>query len=108
MNTANGKVAPFPDMSPGAASLRAPIAPAREPGLPRVLWDAWRAYSRRAGGYQANLLLSGVYFLVVGPVALVARVAGTKLLDLDPRPRSSYWVERGPAEKTLAALERQF
>jgi hypothetical protein len=73
-----------------------------------VLWDAWKAYSRRAGGYQAYLLLSAAYFLALGPSVLVARLAGTRLLDLDARPRSSYWIERKPAEKTLAALERQF
>jgi hypothetical protein len=108
MNTVNGKVAPYPDMSTGTTSVRAPSMLAREPTLPRVLWDAWKAYSHRASGYQANLLLSGVYFLVVGPIALVARLAGTKLLDLDPRPRSSYWIERKPAENTLGAMERQF
>ena len=109
MNTVNGKVAPYPDMSAGTTtSLRAPSMLAREPSLPRVLWDAWKTYNHRAGGYHANLLLSGVYLLVVGPIALVARLAGTRLLDLDPRPRSSYWIERKPAENTLAAMDRQF
>src|SRR5919202_7038996 len=58
-----------------------------QPGLGRVIWDAWRAYTHRAGGYQAQVLLSAVYYLVLGPSVLVARLFGTRLLDLDRRPR---------------------
>ena len=80
----------------------------REPGLARVIWDAWRAYTHRAGGYQAQVLLSAVYYLVLGPSILVARLFGTRLLDLDRGQRPSYWIERKPLEKSLEALERQF
>ncbi len=84
-------------------------APAeRQPSLGRVVWDAWRAYTHRAGAYQAQVLLSAVYYLVLGPSVLVARACRTRLLDLDPGQRSSYWIERKPLDKTLSALERQF
>jgi hypothetical protein len=49
-----------------------------------------------------------VYFLVLGPSALISRVVGNRLLDLDARPRASYWIERTRDEATLASLERQF
>ena len=80
----------------------------REASLGRVIWDAWKAYTHRAGEYQAQVLLSLVYYLVLGPSVLVARLFGTKLLDLDPRPRPSYWIERKPLDNSLASLERQF
>lgn len=80
-----------------------------EPSLGRVMWDAWKAYSHRAGGYQTIVLLSLVYFLVLGPSTLIARLTGTRLLDLDHRkPRGSCWIERPASEKTVASLERQF
>ena len=79
-----------------------------EPGLGRVIWDAWRAYTHRAGGYQAQVLLSAVYYLVLGPSVLAARAFGTRLLDLDRGRRASYWIERKPLGKSLAELERQF
>lgn len=80
-----------------------------QPGLGRVMWQAWKAYSHRAGGYQTIVLLSLVYFLVLGPSALIARLTGTRLLDLDHRaPRDSYWIKRPAGEKTIASLERQF
>lgn len=84
-----------------------PSSPASEP-LRRVLWQAWKDYSHRASGYQGQVLLSLVYFFVLGPSALVGRLFGTSLLDLRVKPRSSYWIERAPAEKTLASLTRQF
>jgi hypothetical protein len=80
----------------------------RQASTRRTMWEAWKAYSHRAGAYQTQVLLSGVYFLVLGPSALLARALGSHLLDLDRRPRSSFWIERRPADKTLAALERQF
>ena len=79
-----------------------------QPGIGRVIWDAWQAYTHRAGGYQAQVLLSAVYYLVLGPSVIVARLFGTRLLDLDRRPRASYWIERKPLDKSLSALERQF
>ena len=72
------------------------------------MWDAWKAYTHRAGAYQAQALLSAVYYLVLGPSVLAARLFGTRLLDLDHRHRASYWIERKPLEKSLSALERQF
>jgi Saxitoxin biosynthesis operon protein SxtJ len=79
-----------------------------EPSLWRLMWDGWNAYAHRAGGYQAQVLLTLVYFLVLGPSALVARLFGNHLLDLDHRPRPSYWIERETEPPTLASLERQF
>jgi hypothetical protein len=74
----------------------------------RVLWLAWTAYTRRAGVYQSRVLLNAIYFVVFGPCALAARLVGVRLLDIDPRPRSSYWSERRPTNTTLDDLKRQF
>jgi hypothetical protein len=74
----------------------------------RLMWDGWTAYAHRAAGYQAQVLLSLVYFVVLGPSAIVSRLLGNRLLDLDTRPRRSYWVERQQDTSTMAWLERQF
>jgi hypothetical protein len=81
--------------------------PAPTPRLGRVLWDAWKSYSKR-GSYQTEVLLSLVFFLVLGPSMAIQQTFGKKLLDLDPKPRPSYWIKRPPAEKTMAWMERQF
>jgi hypothetical protein len=74
----------------------------------RLLWDGWTAYVERATGYQSTALLHVLYFGVFGPTVVLARLFGARLLDLDARPRKSYWVERPPVGKTLADLTRQF
>lgn len=104
MSTPNGHVVDELPATNGTALHQ----PAREPSLPRVLWDAWNAYAHRAGGYQAQVLLTLVYYLVLGPSAMAARLGGNTLMDLSTKPRSSYWIERRPSEKTLRAMERQF
>jgi hypothetical protein len=83
-------------------------AHARQPSWWRLLWDGWTAYAKRAGGYQSQVLLTLVYYLVLGPSALASRLSGNRLLDLDSRPRTSYWIERKSEASTLSALERQF
>lgn len=74
----------------------------------RLFWQAWLEFAHRAGAYQSVALLHALYFGVFGPSALVSRVLGGKLLDLDTRPRQSYWVVRQPTIKTIDGLTRQY
>ena len=71
-----------------------------------LLWEAWKAYAQRATGYQSRALLTIVYLLVLGPGAGMARLAGNRLLDVDPA--STSWIARGPQDKTLQGLRHQF
>jgi hypothetical protein len=76
--------------------------------LGRVIWEAWKAYAHRAGTYQSWVLLNVAYFGVFGPSSLIGRLTGARTLDLDRRPRPSYWLARPPGPTSLEALERQF
>jgi hypothetical protein len=73
-----------------------------------LLWAAWQAYAHRAGGYQTRALLAVVYWVVLGPGALLGRVFSARLLDLSARPGQSSWLAREPAEATVDALRRHF
>jgi hypothetical protein len=73
-----------------------------------LFWEAWKAYAHRAGGYQSRVLLTVVYWVVLGPGALVARLFSARLLDLNPTPGESSWLVREPGGATLDALRRQF
>ena len=68
----------------------------------------WTTYVHRAAAYQSVALLHAVYFGVFGPSALIARLFGATLLDLAPRQRRSYWLERQPTGKSVVNLTRQF
>jgi hypothetical protein len=71
--------------------------------------EVWQAYAHRAATYQTRVLLTLVYALILGPVALLGRLFGARLLDLAPSPASrSTWLVRPRAEATLDALRRQF
>lgn len=91
-----------------AAIGPAPTTPPTSPSLPQTLWHAWKAYGHRTATYQTELLLSLVYFLVLGPCGLLAKVSGKTLMDLSGAGRDSYWLPRKPGDKTLAGMERQF
>jgi hypothetical protein len=74
------------------------------------LLEAWKAYAHRASSYQSNVLLTLVYLVILGPAALLARLLGARLLDLDDRPGSTWLVRRDITRdlQTLVGLRRQF
>ena len=68
----------------------------------RRLWRGWKRVGRTIGDFQARVLLTLFYFVVIAPFALVVCWA-TDPLALKPRtPRG--WRPRMPASGT--ALER--
>jgi hypothetical protein len=71
-----------------------------------LLWQAWKDYAHRATGYQTRVLLTIVYLLVLGPGAILGRLFGARLLDLDQD--NSSWAVRAPQDRTLDGLRRQF
>jgi len=39
----------------------------------RRLWERWKQIAKTIGDFQARLILSVVYFIIVGPFALILR-----------------------------------
>jgi hypothetical protein len=77
------------------------------PPVLRRLWARWKAVALVIGNVQARALLTLFYFVVTPPFALVLRL-GRDPLGLRPPRRDGYWVERPPAEDSLAAARRQY
>ena len=83
------------------------------PVLPRALaplraaWDFYRAYAARVAYYNTLLLLGAVYFGVIGPVALIQRLLGRRLLP-HLTPSDTYWLPRAPVAYDLDAWRRMF
>ena len=80
--------------------------PAAPPGWLPTLAAGWKAYAGYASRYQSLVLLSAIYYLVLGPSVLLARLVGTRLLDLDRRPRASYWIERAAENGHVFAMRK--
>lgn len=59
-------------------------------------WRLWLAFAGRVAFWQTSLLLVLIYFIVVGPVFLLASLAGKRFLNGSPRGPESYWIPRAP------------
>ncbi len=75
-------------------------------GLLASAWERWKVIARAIGNFQARLVLSGFYFLVVSPFALIVK-AFKDPLGLRQHRRDSFWLDRKPLEARSGAW-RQF
>jgi hypothetical protein len=76
-------------------------------GVFRRLWRGWTRVGRRIGDFQARVLLTVFYVVIVAPFALVIRVAADPLA-LGPRARRGWRPIPPAAETPLARARRQF
>ncbi|MFN0073952.1 MAG: SxtJ family membrane protein [Chloroflexota bacterium] len=72
----------------------------------RIAWQKWRAFAHVLGNFQARVLLTVFYFVLVGPIGLVLRWRSDPL-KLRFIPRESYWLERETRDLTLEDARRQ-
>lgn len=82
-----------PGLLGGALALAGLAAPARL----RPLHRGWMALALALGWVVSRLVLTGLFFLVVTPLALLGRLTGRRGLELRPdRSARTYWVARPP------------
>ncbi len=73
----------------------------------RAVWDAWTRLARRIGDIQARILLTLLYYVVVGPFALVRRW-GSDPLALKPGASRGWRVRPESPDTPMAQARRQF
>ena len=80
--------------------------------LPRVLkyvYIAWMTLTIMLGFVMARVILTLFFFLVITPLALVARLFGKEFLNLKlDRQAATYWIRREQKLRTQANYEQQF
>ena len=69
-------------------------------------WERWKVVAHAIGTFQARVLLSVFYFIVVPPFALIVKVKDP--LGLRRRGRASGWIERPVADMSSESARRQF
>ena len=74
----------------------------------RKLWAGWMAFARWLGRVQTVLLLSIVYYVVLGPTGLIARVFRRDLLGLRQPSGPTYWKELSDTTTNLERAHKQF
>lgn len=65
------------------------------PTVLKPIYIPWMGFAFAAGWLVSRLILILVFFLVIFPVGLLARLAGKQFLDRDfKQKRETYWVRR--------------
>ncbi len=72
----------------------------------KALWERWKIIAEKIGTFQAKIILGVLYFVLVGPVALVRRLMADPL-GLRRTKDATYWIPRPPVEATLDTARRQ-
>ncbi len=81
------------------------------PSVLRPLQRAWMMLSVLLGWFMTRVILSVLFFAILTPVALIARLVGSKFLDLEFRPKENlktYWRRRIAGVSSKRRLEQQF
>jgi len=79
------------------------------PTLLRPLNKSWMTLAVLLGWVMTRVILSLLFYLVITPIGLIARVSGKHFLDLKiDKSRASYWEKRKNVPSSPADYERQF
>lgn len=74
----------------------------------RIAYEYWMKFARALGKVNALVLLTLVYFVFIGPGAIVLKILRRDLLNRKAEPGSTYWYSKEQEETTLERSKRQF
>jgi multisubunit Na+/H+ antiporter MnhG subunit len=79
------------------------------PGILKPLYFCWMKLAFVLSWVNTRLLLIAVFYLLVTPLAVIARMFGTDLLDkrID-KTKQSYWLAKEKSRQGLSDYQRQF
>ena len=75
--------------------------------LIKKLWEKWKAFGHKVGNFQARLILTVFYFIVICPFAAVVKF-GSKPLRLKVFHTSNWLPVQAPGEDITSRARRQF
>jgi hypothetical protein len=79
------------------------------PTILQPLNKAWMTLSILLGWVMTRVILSVLFYIVITPISLIARLFSKDFLDLKiDKSRISYWEKRKSTPPTPADYERQF
>jgi len=71
----------------------------------RRLWEGWKRVGRAIGNFQARLMLTIFYIVLIAPLGLLVRVFADPMRIRRPRDK---WLDRDPDGTDLIAAQRQW
>ncbi|MDR3667890.1 MAG: SxtJ family membrane protein [Ignavibacteriaceae bacterium] len=79
------------------------------PVILRPLNKIWMILAILLGWIMTRVILSLLFYIVITPIGLIARISGKHFLDLKiDKSRTSYWDKRKNVQVSPADYERQF
>lgn len=79
------------------------------PSALRHVQKIWMTFAILLGWVMTRVILSIVYYLVLTPIAIIARLCGKRFLDREwDRSPNTYWRYRKSKESDERDYERQF
>ncbi len=76
------------------------------PSVWRRIWERWKVIAHVIGTFQARLILSVLYLVILPPFALIRRLGGDRL-GRRPTSDPTYWRARPADAPTLEAARKQ-
>lgn len=73
-----------------------------------MLYKGWMAFARALAVINTTLILSLVYFLLIGPSWLVMKLRRKDLLDRYEGSAPTFWKPKVPINHTMEQSRRQF
>jgi len=70
----------------------------------KALWHAWKRLAHKIGNFQARVLLTLLYAIVVLPFGLIARIFSD---PLKIKNRPTKWIEHAPEEYDMNWAQKQ-
>jgi hypothetical protein len=75
--------------------------------LLRKFWEKWKAFGHKVGNFQARLILTIFYFVVISPFAAVVKFF-SKPLRLKMLRTSNWLANQAEREDIMVRARRQF
>jgi len=73
-----------------------------------MVYKGWMAFARALALVNTTIILSIVYFLLIGPSWMVMNLRRKDLLDRRIDAGSSFWKVKEPIKQTMEQSKRQF
>jgi Saxitoxin biosynthesis operon protein SxtJ len=78
------------------------------PPAARAFHNAWMKFASILGYINSRVLLFLLFYLVITPYGLIAKLFGRDVLNRRAKSRESYWIPRENSRQTKEQFERSF
>ena len=73
-----------------------------------AVYGIWMKFAGLVAFVNTRVLLTVVYFIVIGPLHLLMRLMGKDYLDRRHDPSPTFWKKKEPVTHSLESARRQF